>query len=171
MRGSERFAALRIGWVLSPECLVHDLTQAKLDADRGSPGIDQLALSEFIRCSHPDWHLRRTRLIDSRRRALLAAALGTHLPGLAIRGVAAGGLHLTLELLRGSDEAAIVAEARRRGMDAYGLSSYRARPELGPPALLLGYYRRSEGRHPRRDKGNSCPGNKTRRYFSGAVDG
>ena len=63
MRGSERFAALRIGWVLSPECLVRDLTLAKLDADRGSPGIDQLALSEFIRCGHLDRHLRRTRLI------------------------------------------------------------------------------------------------------------
>ena len=134
----ERAFCCASNWVGALAGVPSDLTQAKLDADRGSPGIDQLALSEFIRCSHPDWHLRRTRLIDSRRRALLAAALGTHLPGLAIRGVAAGCLHLTLELLRGSDEAAIVAEARRRGMDAYGLSSYRARHELGPPALLLG---------------------------------
>jgi GntR family transcriptional regulator/MocR family aminotransferase len=135
--------ALRIGWMLSPECLIRDLTRAKLDADRGSSGIDQLALSEFIQCGHLDRHLRRTRLIYSRRRALLAAALRTHLPGLAIRGVAAG-LHLTLELPPGSDEAAIVADARRRGIHVYGLNIYRAGPDLGPPVLLLGYCRLSE---------------------------
>jgi len=135
--------ALRIGWVLSPACLIGDLTRAKLDADRGSPALDQLALAAFINSGHLDRHLRRTRLVYSRRRALLATALGTHLPKLPIRGVAAG-LHLTLELPPGSDENTIVAEAGRRGLRVYGISVYRARPKIGPPALLLGYCRLSE---------------------------
>jgi len=135
--------ALRIGWVLSPACLIRELTQAKLEAGRGSPGIDQLALAEFIDGGHLDRHLRRTRLIYSRRRALLATALGTHLPEFPIRGVAAG-LHLTLELSRGLDEKAIVAEARRRGILVYGIGVYRAHPKLEAPALLLGYCRLNE---------------------------
>jgi GntR family transcriptional regulator/MocR family aminotransferase len=135
---------LRIGWVLSPQCLVRDLTQAKLEADRGSPGIDQLALTEFIERGHLDRHLRRTRLVYSRRRAQLANALSIHLPGYAIRGVAAG-LHLIMELPKGKDEKAIVAEAARRGVHVYGLSSYRAHTKAEPPALLLGYCRLSEG--------------------------
>lgn len=135
--------ALRIGWVLSPQCLIRDLSQAKLDADRGSPGIDQLALAEFIECGHFDRHLRRTRLIYSHRRGLLATALKTHLPELRIRGVAAG-LHLTLELPQGTKERAIVAEAGRRGIQVHSLDAYRERPRTGSPALLLGYCRLSE---------------------------
>jgi GntR family transcriptional regulator/MocR family aminotransferase len=135
--------ALRIGWVLAPQSLIADLSRSKLDADRGSPGIDQLALSEFIQCGHFERHLRRTRLIYSHRRELLATALKTHLPGLPICGVAAG-LHLTLELPPGTKEKAMVTEAGRRGIQVHGLGAYRGRPEAGPPALLLGYCRLSE---------------------------
>jgi GntR family transcriptional regulator / MocR family aminotransferase len=135
--------ALRIGWVLSPQSLIQDLSQAKLDADRGSSVIDQLALAEFIERGDLDRHLRRTRLIYSHRRAQLAAALYTHMPAYPIRGVAAG-LHLTVELPKGADETAIVAEAIRRGIYVHGLSTYRSQPALGQPALLLGYCRLPE---------------------------
>ncbi len=135
--------ALRIGWVLSPRSLIADLSRVKLEADRGSPGIDQLALSEFIQSGHFDRHLRRTRLIYSHRRGLLAAALKTHLSELSIRGVAAG-LHLTLELPRCTKEKEIVTEAGRRGIQVYGLGAYRKRPEAGSPALLLGYCRMAD---------------------------
>jgi GntR family transcriptional regulator / MocR family aminotransferase len=135
--------ALRIGWVVSPLSLIRDLSQAKLDADRGSPAIDQLAFAEFIEAGHLDRHLRRTRLIYSRRRARLAAALSRHLPGYPIRGVAAG-LHLTLEIPSGADEDAIVKEAARRGIYVHGLRSYRSHPKIGGPALLLGYCRLPE---------------------------
>jgi GntR family transcriptional regulator / MocR family aminotransferase len=135
--------ALRIGWVISPQSLIDVLSQAKLDADRGSPGIDQLALAKFIEAGHLDRHLRRTRLVYSRRRTQLASALGTHLSGFPIRGVAAG-LHLTVELPGSADETAIVGEAARRGIYVHGLSSYRSRPKAGQPALLLGYCRLSE---------------------------
>ena len=135
--------ALRIGWVLSPSSLIPGLSKAKLDADRGSPALDQLTLAEFIERGHLDRHLRRTRLIYSRRRALLATAIRTHLPGYSIRGIAAG-LHLTLDLPRGADEAVIVREAGGRGIALHGLGSYRSRPNAGQPALLLGYCRLPE---------------------------
>ncbi len=131
---------LRVGWLLSPQSLVGDLAQAKLDADRGSPAIDQLALAEFIERGHLDRHLRRTRLIYSRRRAQLAAALRSYLPQCPIRGVAAG-LHLILDLPTGANETAIVAEAARRGIHVHGLKAYRSRHTEVQPALLLGYCR------------------------------
>jgi GntR family transcriptional regulator/MocR family aminotransferase len=135
--------ALRIGWILSPQSLIQGLSQAKLDADRGSSGIDQLALAEFIEGGHLDLHLRRTRLIYSRRRAQLAAALRRHLAGYSIGGVAAG-LHLTIALPKHTDETAIVEEARRRGVYVHGLRTYRSQPLAGQPALLLGYCRLTE---------------------------
>jgi GntR family transcriptional regulator / MocR family aminotransferase len=135
--------ALRIGWVLSPQSLIQDLSQAKLDADRGSSVIDQLALAEFIEHGDLDRHLRRTRLIYSHKRAQLAAALYTHMPAYPIRGVAAG-LHLTVELPRGAHETAIVGESARRGIYVHGLSAYCSQPGLGQPALLLGYCRLPE---------------------------
>jgi GntR family transcriptional regulator/MocR family aminotransferase len=136
--------ALRIAWVLSPQSLIRELSAAKLDADRGSSVIDQLALAEFIERGHLDRHLRRTRLIYSRRRTQLAAALRSQLAAYPIGGVAAG-LHLTLELPKQADETAIVEEARRRGVYVHGFRSYRSQPRAGRPALLLGYCRLAEG--------------------------
>ena len=131
---------LRIGWVLAPQSLVRDLAQAKLDADRGSPAVDQLALAEFIERGHLDRHLRRTRRIYSHKRAQLATALRTYLPQCRIRGVAAG-LHLILELPMGADETAIVAEASRRAIYVHGLKAYRSQHSSAEPVLLLGYCR------------------------------
>jgi GntR family transcriptional regulator / MocR family aminotransferase len=136
--------ALRMGWILSPQTLIQDLSRAKLDADRGSAGMDQLALAEFIERGYLDRHLRRTRLIYSRRRAQLATALGMYLPECRIRGIAAG-LHLTLELPpEGAAESKIIAGALRRGIHIHGMRTYQARAGSGKPALLVGYCRLPE---------------------------
>jgi GntR family transcriptional regulator/MocR family aminotransferase len=134
---------LRVGWVLLPGELVQDLSQIKLDADRGSPMTDQLALAQFIAGGDLDRHLRRTRLLYRRRREFLATALRRELPGLRIRGIRAR-LYLTLELPQGTDESAIIAEGKRHSIGLYGTRAYYARPEAAPPGLLLGYCRLSE---------------------------
>lgn len=136
--------ALRMGWVLSPASLISDLTRRKLDADRGSPAFEQLALAEFIRRGDLDRHLRRTRLIYSRRRTHLAEVLARCLPGLRIRGVAAG-LHLILELPEGAQETRVAVAAKSRGILVRGIGAYRARGDAGTPALLLGYCRLADG--------------------------
>jgi GntR family transcriptional regulator/MocR family aminotransferase len=135
---------LRLGWMALPPDLVDDTARAKLEADRGSPVLDQLALADFLARGELDRHLRKTRLIYRRRRDRLMAALGTHLPQLHIRGVAAG-LHLMIELGPGADEEKLVEALARRSIHVYGASSYRATPAAGPPALLLGYGRLEEG--------------------------
>ena len=82
-------------------------------------------------------------MVYRRRRDALVAALGIHLPAVRIRGVAAG-LHLMIELDRDADESAIVAAAASSEVAVYGVRVHRARPQAGPPALLLGYGAMSE---------------------------
>jgi GntR family transcriptional regulator / MocR family aminotransferase len=135
--------ALRIGWILSPPSLTQELTQAKLAADRGSTGLEQAALAEFIRCGDLDRHLRRSRLIYKHKRTLLAETLREDLPGMVLRGVAAG-LHLTIELPAGANETALVDKAEKQGIRVHGLRAYCARSGTEKPAILLGYCQLSE---------------------------
>jgi GntR family transcriptional regulator/MocR family aminotransferase len=135
--------ALRIGWLLSPPSLTQEITQAKLAADRGSGALEQAAFAEFIRCGDLDRHLRRSRLIYKNKRTLLAETLGAHLPGMVLRGVAAG-LHLTVELPAGINESALVEQAAKHGIRVHGLRAYRARRGREAPAILLGYCQLSE---------------------------
>ncbi len=129
---------LRLGWLALPAHLVGGVGQAKLDADRGSPSLDQLALADFLHRGELDRHLRRTRRIYRRRRDALVSALTRYLPQLRIRGVAAG-LHLMVELGPNAREQEIVATAEKRSMRVVGASVYRSNPAHGTPALLLGY--------------------------------
>jgi GntR family transcriptional regulator / MocR family aminotransferase len=130
--------ALRLGWLLVPPALAADVEQAKLQADRGSSALEQLAFAEFLNRGELDRHLRRTRPVYHRRRDALAAALHKRLRTLPIHGIAAG-LHLMIELEADLDEQAVVAAAARRSVRVYGARAYRANPRIGPPALIVGY--------------------------------
>jgi GntR family transcriptional regulator/MocR family aminotransferase len=130
--------ALRLAWMVLPSGLVKAVGQAKTGSDRGSPSLDQLTLAEFLERGELDRHLRRTRAIYRRRRDAMVASLDRHLPGLPIRGVAAG-LHLLLDLPDGSDEAGIQDAARSRGIRVRGARQHYARSSSAKPGLLLGY--------------------------------
>src|SRR5262245_39636420 len=82
--------ALRIGWLVAPGRLLGALAHGKNVADRGSPGLDQLALAILIESGRYDRHLRRARAEYAARREILLAALATHAPGVRVTGLAAG---------------------------------------------------------------------------------
>ena len=136
--------ALRLAWLVLPAELATGVRRAKMEADRGSPVLDQLALSEFLSRGELDRHLRKTRLIYRNRRDELMHALRIHLPHLRAQGVAAG-LHVMIELRGDADEKKIVKAAARQSMRLCGASIYRANPSAGPPALVLGYGALKEG--------------------------
>ncbi len=128
---------LRIGWLVMPDRLLGEVARGKRLADRGSPGIDQLALATLIESGRYDRHLRRARTEYAARRQVLLTALATHAPDLRVTGLAAG-FHAVLHLPAGADEAGVVEEAAKRGVGLYGIAPMRRGPTTAPQ-LVLGF--------------------------------
>ncbi len=129
---------LRLGWVACPPSLADALISAKELADRGSPGIDQLALAILMETGRYDRHLRRMRTEYAARRETLVRALAGHAPGVRLTGLAAG-FHAVAHLPAGAAEQAVIAAARDRLVGLYGMSPYRSDHCEDPPQLVLGF--------------------------------
>ncbi|HEX6446259.1 MAG TPA: PLP-dependent aminotransferase family protein, partial [Streptosporangiales bacterium] len=129
---------LRLGWAVGPVDLVDDLARAKLVNDRGSPGIDQLALATLLESGRYDRHLRRMRAEYAARRDTLVAALAEHAPGVRLTGLAAG-FHAVAHLPTGAAERSVIDAARQRSVGLYGMSEQRFDHATDPPQLVLGF--------------------------------
>ncbi|MEU4424097.1 PLP-dependent aminotransferase family protein [Actinoplanes sp. NPDC024001] len=136
--------ALRLGWIVAPGRLHEALARGKRLADRGSPGLDQLALALLIESGRYDRHLRRARAEYAARRETLVAATARHAPHLRLTGLAAG-FHAILHLPPGAAEDRIIEQAGRRGVGLYGMAPLHHRAANPPPRLILGF-----GNTPRR---------------------
>ena len=136
--------ALRLGWIVCPPALVEAVADEKRLADRGSPGLDQLALALLIESGRYDRHLRRMRAIYAGRRAVLARTLAEHAPEVGLGGLAAG-FQAVARLPEHLDEQAVVAAARTRSIGLYGMSEFRSSGATRPPELVLGFGNLSEG--------------------------
>ena len=128
---------LRLGWVVAPAWLVGTLAEVKHWADISAPVLDQVALAVFIESGALDRHLRRTATQYATRRRHLLAAVGRHLPGWTVTGVAAG-LHAVL-VPDGPSDPAVEAEAARSAVDlvVVALAAYTQADER--PGLVVGY--------------------------------
>lgn len=133
---------LRLGWLVVPDELLDAVRAEQLRWGEGSPRIDQNALAAFIESGEYDRHLRFMRRVYRARRDVLMRAIDEFLPQAEPHGIAAG-LHVTLYLPSGSDEAGICTQAARLGIAIEGLKKYRL-SSRGRPALLLGYGSASE---------------------------
>jgi len=129
---------VRLGWVIAPQALAGAVAEAKTVSDRGTSGLDQLALAALLTSGRYDRHLRRMRGVYARRRAALIEALGRHAPGVRLTGLAAG-FHAVAHLPAAADEDAVVAAALGRSVGLYGMRPFRASREAGPPQLVLGF--------------------------------
>ena len=130
--------SVRLGWVIAPPALSGAVAEAKLFSDRGTSGLDQLALAALLRSGRYDRHLRKMRGVYARRRGVLIGALGRHAPGVRLTGLAAG-FHAVAHLREAADEDAVVAEALRRSVGLYGMAPFRAARVPAPPQLVLGF--------------------------------
>ena len=130
--------ALRLGWMLCPPALAGPVTEAKRQADRGAPLLDQLALATLINSGRYDRQLRRMRALYARRSAVLREALARHAPAVALTGLAAG-FHAVAHLPAGAAEGAVVEAARARSVGLYGMSAFRAGGGTEPAQLVLGF--------------------------------
>jgi GntR family transcriptional regulator/MocR family aminotransferase len=134
---------LRLGYLVLPPELVPVFRQVKRLIDRHAPVWEQRALASLIESGTYERHVRRVRREHERRRAALLDAVARHLPGDAVVGGTAAGLHVVLWLpsLRQQDESALVAAASERGVGVYPVSPLFAGPlpRHRPAGLVLGY--------------------------------
>lgn len=128
--------ALRIGWMIAPGTLHEALVHSRWATDLGSPALPQLTLAALIDAGVLERHLRTLRSRHRARRDAAVAAIGRHLPGCRIEGVAAG-LHLVVRLPDHIDDAGLAARAAHEGLAVQSLSAHRFTP--GPPGLVIGY--------------------------------
>jgi GntR family transcriptional regulator / MocR family aminotransferase len=128
----------RLGWVVGTPTQAGDLARAKELADRGSPGIDQLALAILIEAGRFDRHLRRMRSEYAARRRELVQVLAAHAPDVRLTGLAAG-FHAVAHLPAGATEQGVIRAARARSVGLYGMSTYRADHSPEPAQLVLGF--------------------------------
>jgi GntR family transcriptional regulator/MocR family aminotransferase len=134
---------LRLGWIACPPALVEAVAREKRLADRGSPGLDQLALALLIESGRYDRHLRRMRAVYAGRRGVLVRTLAERAPELELGGLAAG-FHAVARLPKHLDEQTVIAAARTRSIGLYGMSPFRSSGATRPPELVLGFGNLSE---------------------------
>jgi len=135
--------AVRLGWVLVPPPLVDAVAAEKRVSDRGSSGLDQLAVAALIESGRYDRHLRHMRATYARRRGVLIDSLARHAPGVRLTGLAAG-FHAVAHLPDSADEQAVVTAARQRSVGLYGMGPQWATVAPAPPQLVLGFGNVSE---------------------------
>src|SRR5215472_2690182 len=128
----------RLGWIASPAILTAHLAEAKRLADRGSPGLDQLALAMLIESGRYDRHLRKMRAEYAARRETLFQTLAVAAPAVKLTGLAAG-FHAVAHLPARAAEQAVIAAATQRRVGFYGMSAYRSSHSAEPPQLVLGF--------------------------------
>ena len=129
---------LRLGWILAPSGLASAIADEKHHSDRGSPGLDQLALARLLESGRYDAHLRRMRRAYAAKRVALTEALREHAPHLRLTGLEAG-FHAVAELPPGTDEATIVRAAARRSVHLHGMQRYRVLGADDRPAIVFGF--------------------------------
>jgi GntR family transcriptional regulator/MocR family aminotransferase len=132
--------ALRLGWVLAPASLAPALAVEKLEADAGTPALDQLALAHLIASGELDRHLRRSRRTYSERRDRLVSALADAVPEGRVQGAAAG-VHLVLALPVALDPRRLRTATAAHGVVLDATEARRRIPAGGPTELVLGYGR------------------------------
>lgn len=139
------FPALRIGYIVVPESLAHVVARARWIADRQTPTLEQLALTDFITEGYLERHLRRMRTLYDKRRQALVRALNHYFEDrAAILGENAG-MHLMVKLQTKFSDEEVVRRATEVGV---GLVSARIYYLGNAPAneFVLGYAGLSERR-------------------------
>jgi GntR family transcriptional regulator/MocR family aminotransferase len=139
------FPPLRVGYVVLPSGMTEPFTRAKWLADRQTPTLEQLALTDFLSEGHFERHLRRMRRLVASRRQVMRAALDRHMRNSMEASDSNVGMHVMVRLTASTRgvtaaelEGRVLAEAARQGVAVYPAGPCFSR---GPrhATFLLGY--------------------------------
>lgn len=132
------FNALRIGFLVLPERLLHAFTVARGYMDRHGPTLEQAILAEFILDGHFAHHIRRMRQVYAERLQVLLEASRHLLQGRLEVEAVDSGMRAVAWLRGGLSDRAMAARARARGLEVVALSQFAVR-HTPPAALILGF--------------------------------
>jgi 2-aminoadipate transaminase len=107
-------AGMRIGWLLGPAPFIQKLAVLKIDGCTNVFGSHVAA--EWLP-EHLTEHVQELRQIYKRRRDLMLAALGRHMPAGTTWTTPEGGFFVWVTLPEGMDAAQLVVQARERGVE------------------------------------------------------
>lgn len=133
------FPALRLGYAVLPEPLLHPFIAAKALADTGGATLEQLALADFIREGHFERHIRRSRIVNGAHRTALLEAIERHLGDRVEVSGANAGLHVLLWLHDTPPRPdTLLARLEAAGVRIYPVAPFYRTP---PPRMgfILGY--------------------------------
>ncbi|WP_336042613.1 PLP-dependent aminotransferase family protein [Acinetobacter dispersus] len=135
------YPALRIGYMVVPKNLVQPLRTISAELYRGGHLLTQRALAEFIREGHYAGHIRRMRLLYSKRRTFLIELIHRYLGDVFVHEFNHdAGLHLVLKLPDHANDVEISALALSRGVNVRPLSQYYSGVDTPiQSGLLLGF--------------------------------
>lgn len=134
------FPSMRLGYLVSPRCLVSSFVAAKHVCDRQTPALLQMALADFMAQGHFNRHLLRARRLCAHRRMALLGALDRYLGDrVAVEGANAG-IHLMMWIQNRSagDVPGMVEAAASAGVGIYPIGSYFLHPPKRA-GFLVGY--------------------------------
>lgn len=133
------YPALRLGYVILPKPLAAPLKKAHNELYRGGHHLIQAALAEFIKAGYYTAHIRKMRLLYSKRRNILVELITRYL-GEDYLGHynSNAGLHLIVELPTEKDDIAIAQHANDEGILVRPLSRYYLN-ERKSKGLLVGF--------------------------------
>ncbi len=132
------FPGLRIGFLVVPPALAAPFATGMSELYRGGQQFTQAVLADFISEGHFSTHIRRMRVLYGERLRLLQQAVQQHFGARVLTSGADAGLHLTLRLPDGCDDAAIARAAMAQGIVVRPLSAYYRNP-TSARGLILGY--------------------------------
>lgn len=141
------FPALRLGFIVLPPALQAGIAQAISITGQFAPLLLQAALADFINEGHMTRHLRRMRRIYAARRQEFCRLVESHLGEWMTLRAGDAGIQVVGMMAEGSDDRAVAAAARRRGINVSPLSiHYRHSAPLG--GLVMGYAATDESAMP-----------------------
>ncbi|MGN6158642.1 MAG: PLP-dependent aminotransferase family protein [Devosia sp.] len=132
------FPALRLGFMVLPDFLLPDISGVLSITGQFAPLLLQAALADFIDEGHMSMHLRRMRRIYAARRQAFRNYAQQELADWMTLRPADAGIQFVGDFRSDVSDVAVVAAARRRGLNISPLSMHyrHVSPE---PGLVLGY--------------------------------
>lgn len=132
------FPDLRIGYLVAPHRIVPDLHSVWQAAGMNPPLATQATLAEFIRDGSYLRHVRKMRILYSKRCTFLKALIQDKLNDWLEVGTTDGGLHLVAFLKQSIDAEAFASEALQKGISLSPLSRCAIKP-IARDGFVLGF--------------------------------